>query len=142
MDKYFTANAVLSIFSKTYMELKKDLPIRPSEMGVLNIINGTPGPHTPVMLAEMLKVSKPMITAHLTSLMNKGYITKQPSLEDKRAYYILPTEKARALVKDAKKDLYRHLAQLENGLGEERFDLLVKLAEEAAGILGTAKENK
>ena len=122
--------------------LKKDLPIRPSEMGVLNIINGTPGPHTPVMLAEMLKVSKPMITAHLTSLMNKGYITKQPSLEDKRAYYILPTEKARALVKDAKKDLYRHLAQLENGLGEDRFDLLVKLAEEATNILEMAKENK
>ncbi|MBD5154984.1 MAG: winged helix-turn-helix transcriptional regulator [Oscillibacter sp.] len=142
MDKYFTANAVLSIFSKTYTELKKDLPIRPSEMGVLNIINGTPGPHTPVMLAEMLKVSKPMITAHLTSLMNKGYITKQPSLEDKRAYYILPTEKARALVKDAKKDLYRHLAQLENGLGEDRFDLLVKLAEEATNILEMAKENK
>ena len=142
MDKYFTANAVLSIFSKTYTELKKDLPIRPSEMGVLNIINGTPGPHTPVMLAEMLKVSKPMITAHLTSLMNKGYITKQPSLEDKRVYYILPTEKARALVKDAKKDLYWHLAQLENGLGEDRFDLLVKLAEEAANILETAKGNK
>ena len=142
MDKYFTANAVLSIFSKTYTELKKDLPIRPSEMGVLNIINGTPGPHTPVMLAEMLKVSKPMITAHLTSLMNKGYITKQPSLEDKRVYYILPTEKVRALVKDAKKDLYRHLAQLENGLGEDRFDLLVKLAEEAANILEMAKENK
>ncbi|MBD5169643.1 MAG: winged helix-turn-helix transcriptional regulator [Oscillibacter sp.] len=142
MDKYFTANAVLSIFSKTYTELKKDLPIRPSEMGVLNIINGTPGPHTPVMLAEMLKVSKPMITAHLTSLMNKGYITKQPSLEDKRAYYILPTEKARALVKDAKKDLYRHLAQLEEGLGEDRFDLLVKLAEEATNILEMAKENK
>ena len=42
MDKYFHANAVPSIFSKSYMELKKDLPIRPSEMGVLNIITKTP----------------------------------------------------------------------------------------------------
>ena len=33
MDKYFAANAVLSIFGKSYAELKKDLPIRPSEMG-------------------------------------------------------------------------------------------------------------
>ena len=87
-------------------------------MGVLNIITGTPGPHTPIMLAGALKVSKPMITAHLTSLMKKGYITKQPSLEDKRAYYILPTEKAYDLVQDAKEDLYRHLEQLEDGLGE------------------------
>ena len=135
MDKYFTANAVLSIFSKSYMELKKDLPIRPSEMGVLNIITQTPGPHTPLMLAEALKVSKPMITAHLTSLTNKGYITKRPSSEDKRAYYILPTQKARALVKCAKDDLYRHLDQLVDGMGEEQFDLLVKLAGEANRIL-------
>ena len=49
MDKYFTANAVLSIFAKSYMELKKDLPIRPSEMGVLNIITQIPGPHTPLI---------------------------------------------------------------------------------------------
>ena len=144
MDKYFHANAVLSIFSKSYMELKRDLPIRPSEMGVLNIITETPGPHTPIMLAELLKVSKPMITAHLSSLGSKGYITKQPSLEDKRAYYILPTEKARVLVKRAKDDLYRCLDQLVNGLGEEQFELLVKLAEEASSILavGEGKENE
>ena len=135
MDKYFTANAVLSIFSKSYMELKKDLPIRPSEMGVLNIITQTPGPHTPLMLAGALKVSKPMITAHLTSLTDKGYTTKQPSSEDKRAYYILPTEKARALVKCAKDDLYQRLDQLVDGMGEEQFDLLVKLAGEANRIL-------
>ena len=142
MDKYFAANAVLSLFGKSYAELKKNLPIRPSEMGVLNIITGTPGPHTPMMLAEALKVSKPMITAHLTSLTNKGYITKQPSPEDKRAYYILPTEKAKALVKDAKEDLYWYLEQLENGLGEERFDLLVKLAGEAINILEAAKSKE
>ena len=137
MAKFFKANAVLSVFSKNYMDLKKDLPIRPSEMGVLNIITETTGPHTPIMLAEALKVSKPMITAHLTSLTNKGYITKQPSFEDKRAYYILPTEKARALVECAKDDLYRHLEQLVDGMGEKQFDLLVKLAGEANRILET-----
>ena len=142
MEKYFAANAVLSLFGKSYAELKKNLPIRPSEMGVLNIITGTPGPHTPMMLAEALKVSKPMITAHLTSLTNKGYITKQPSPEDKRAYYLLPTEKAKTLVKDAKEDLYWYLEQLENGLGEERFDLLVKLAGEAINILEVAKSKE
>ena len=142
MDQYFAANAVLSIFCKSYMDLKKELPIRPSEMGVLNIITETPGPHTPNMLAGALRVSKPMITAHLTSLTNKGYITKQPSPEDKRAYYILPTEKAKALVKDAKEDLYWYLEQLENGLGEERFDLLVKLAGEAINILEAAKSKE
>ena len=131
MDKYFKANAVLSVFSKNYMELKKGLPIRPSEMGVLNIIAQTPGPHTSVMLAELLNVSKPMITAHLTSLSEKGYITKEQSKDDKRVYYVLPTEKALALVERAKADMNRQLEQLEDAMGEEAFRTLVDFAQRA-----------
>ena len=135
MDQYFNANTVLSIFSKNYMELKSGLPIRPSEMGVLNIITGTEGPHTPVVLGEKLKVSKPMITAHIAALENKGYITKVPSEQDKRAYYILPTDKALELVEFAKADLYGKLACLAKGLGQDGFDTLVALAEKANGIM-------
>lgn len=139
MDKYFEANAVLSVFSKNYMELKRGLPIRPSEMGVLNIITLTPGPHTPVMLAQMLGVSKPMITAHLTSLADKGYITKEPSKEDKRAYYIIPTEKALTLVESAKADMDRQLTRLMEAMGEAEFNMLVSLAQRANTVL--RKEN-
>lgn len=135
MDKYFFANAVLSVFCKNYMDLKKALPIRPSEMGVLNIISETEGPYTPVILAEMLKVSKPMITAHITSLENKGYIIKSPSPQDKRAYYILPTEKAQALVKKAKADLKHKLDWLIDGLGQDDFNALVAIAEKANKII-------
>lgn len=135
MDKYVTANAVLSIFAKNYIELKKDLPIRPSEMGVLNIITQTEGPHTPVMLADMLRVSKPMITAHIRSLESKGYITKKPCTQDKRVYYILPTEKALELVEYAKNDLNEKLEQLVKGLGSEEFDSLIELAEKANNIM-------
>lgn len=131
MDKYFKANAILSVFSKNYMELKKELPIRPSEMGVLNIITATPGPHTSVMLAELLNVSKPMITAHLTSLSEKGYITKEQSKDDKRVYYVLPTEKALALVESAKADTNRQLEGLEKAIGEEDFRTLIDLAQKA-----------
>lgn len=135
MNQYFAINAVLSMFSKNYMELKKGLPIRPSEMGVLNIITETPGPHTPVMLAELLGVSKPMITAHLTSLKNKGYITKQPSQEDKRVYYILPTEKGLELVDSAKLDMNHQIERLRDGMGQEKFDTFIMLAQEANKIM-------
>lgn len=137
MDKYFEANAVLSVFSKNYMELKKGLPIRPSEMGVLNIIAQTPGPHTPVMLAQMLGVSKPMITAHLASLADKDYITKEPSMEDKRAYHIIPTEKALALVASAKQEMDGHLSRLIDAMGQEDFNKLVSLAQAANKIMGS-----
>lgn len=142
MDKYFTANAILSIFSKYYMELKQGLPIRPSEMGVLNIITETPGPHTPVLLAGLLGVSKPMITAHLTNLSKKGYIEKKQSLEDKRIFYIFPTEKTFALVESAKADLDQHIKRLEKEMGQDEFDSLIRLAQKANKILETGREEK
>ena len=135
MERYFNANAVLSVFCKNYMELKKDLPIRPSEMGVLNIITKTDGPHSPVALAEMLGVSKPMITAHITSLEEKGYITKSPSAHDKRAYYVIPTEKAMALVESEGAKLNALLEHLSNSMGRKEFDTFVKLAAIANDIL-------
>lgn len=139
MDKYFEANAALSLFSKNYMELKKGLPIRPSEMGVLNIITGRPGPHTPVLLAQMLGVSKPMITALLTSLADKGYIIKEQSAEDKRAYYVLPTEKALELVDRVKVDMDAQLSRLADAMGQENFDAFVRLAQAANAALREEK---
>ena len=141
MDPYVYANAVFSRFSRNYMALKNDLPIRPSEMGVLNILSAVPGPHTPVMLAELLGVSKPMITAYLTALSEKGYITKEQSRDDKRVYHVLPTAKAMHLVEDARADTNAHLADLVSALGQEDFDLLIKLTQKANQAL-EAKTSK
>lgn len=135
MDRYLNANAVLSLFSKNYMELKKGLPVRPSEMGVLNIITETEGQYTPVMLAKMLHISKPMITAHINALEGKGYVKKRVSKEDKRAYYILPTTKAIELVANVKEDLNSQLMLLEETMGQERFDEMVSLMKSANEIL-------
>lgn len=135
MHSFLTANAELSKFSRNYMQLKKNLPIRPSEMGVLNIIVQTEGPHTSVMLAEMLGVSKPMITAHITALMKAGYVTKTPSPEDGRAAYILPTDRARALVAAAQKETDDQLRHMMNALGQNDFNALVTLITRANHIL-------
>ena len=142
MDLLFEANAALSLFCKNYLELKKGLPIRPSEMGVLNIITGRPGPHTPVMVAQMLGVSKPMITALLTSLAEKGYITKEPSMDDKRAYYILPTETALALVESAKQEMDGHFSQMVDVMGQDNFEALVRLAQMANNVMEANRGEK
>ncbi len=87
------------------------------------------------MLADLLSVSKPMITAHITSLEDKGYVIKEQCSQDKRAYYILPTDKALELVECAKINLYGKLECLANGLGQEEFNNLVALAEKANNIM-------
>lgn len=140
MDKFLMANAVFSKFSRNYMELKKSLPIRPSEMGVLNILAATQGPHTSVMLAERLGVSKPMITAHLASLSEKRYIVKEQSCDDKRVYYVMPTEEALQLVRSAKAEANRHLCRLVDTMGQDDFDLLIELVQKANRVLENKEE--
>lgn len=135
MDPYVYANAVLSRFSRNYMVLKKNLPIRPSEMAVLNILSVFPERHTPVMLAERLGVSKPMITALLTALWKKGYIAKEPCREDKRAYFVQLTPKAENLVASARAEADGHIDDLISALGQENFDTLVELMQRANLVL-------
>lgn len=139
MDKYFNANVIFSIFSKNYMELKKDLPIRPSEMGVLNIITKKNVLFTPLMIAELLEVSKPMITNHIIVLENKGYIVREYSKEDKRSFYVIPTEKAKELVKVTEEKMNKYLQQIENSLGKENFDKLLKMLIDTNKILKNIK---
>lgn len=142
MNKYFNANAICSIFSKNYMELKKDLPIRPSEMGVLNIITQQNGLFTPLMIAELLEVSKPMITNHIAVLEKKGYIEREYLKEDKRSFYVVPTEKAKELVKVIESKMNRYLQQIENALGKENFDKLLQMLKDTNKILKNIKEEE
>lgn len=140
MDRYAKANAVLSKFCKGYMELKKDLPIRPSEMAVLNIIVQRSGKFTPLMIAGLLDVSKPMITAHILALEKKNYIKKEPSEEDKRSFYVVPTEKAKALVVSAGEKTKKHLRYIEDELGSENYEKLLGILEDANKILTRRKD--
>lgn len=112
------------------MALKKDLPIRPSEMGVLNIITKRDGLFTPVMIAELLGVTKPMVANHISVLEEKGYITKEYSENDKRSFYIIPTDKAKKLVEETETKLNKKLINLEKKIGSKRFDELISTLEE------------
>ena len=127
MDKYINANRVLSRFSRNYMEQKKDLPIRPSEMAVLNIITQRGGQYTPLMIAELLGVSKSMIAAHIQVLSQNGYIRKEASEEDKRSFYVLPTDKAVRLTDEFKIKQTEYLKAIEAVIGETEFEELVRL---------------
>ena len=136
MTKYQIANIVFSKFSRDYAELKKDLPIRPSEMAVLNIITQRDGLFTPLMIAELLGVSKSMVTAHISVLEEKEYIYKESSGDDKRSFYVMSTDKAKELVHTAEEKLNQHLKQIEAELGEDRFALLIELLGEAQAVIG------
>lgn len=117
------------------MGLKKDLPIRPSEMAVVNIITKREGKFTPVMIAELLGVSKPMVTSHIVVLEKKGYVKKEYLAGDKRSFYILPTKKAIELADNTEAKFSICLKNLEKDLGEKNFDMLINLVDKTSQIL-------
>lgn len=131
MDKYLNANIVFSKFSRDYMGLKSGLPIRPSELAVLNIVTRREGKFTPLIIKELLGVSKPMITAHVNILEKKGYIYKEFVLKDKRSFYVMPTDRALSLVDEAERKTTEKLKEIESEIGEEKFQELIELLEKS-----------
>lgn len=135
MSRYLEASIIFSKFCNKYNNLKGDMPIRPSELGVLNIIIKREGLFTPVMIAELLEVSKPMVTTHIRRLEKLGYVYKKYSKEDKRSFFVIPTDKARLLVKEKGKELKDRLEQMETVMGREDFDNMVNLLAKANKII-------
>lgn len=129
MDKYLHANIVLSKFSRDYIDLKNNLPIRPSEMGVVNVLVKREGKLTPLAIADILGVSKTMVATHIATLEKQGYIVKQASQTDKRSFFVLPTDKAKHLVEQVDARLDAQLRFLEQTMGVDMFDALITLAD-------------
>ena len=125
----------IALFCQAYMRLRPLLPIRHSEMAVLDILCVTPGPHTPVSLADALRVSRPMVAAHLNALQTAGLITRVSSPEDGRSVYILPTKGGKKLYTEYLRANQRVVAELSQKMGTKKFDTMVKLIAQANEIL-------
>ena len=127
-------DAVLS-FCRIYMRIQPPLPIRYSQMAVLEILCSLPGPHTPVLIAEKLGVSRPMVAAHLSALQDAGYIARVSSPDDGRSVYILPTKSGKKLYAEYVGVNKRILAGLSQKMGAKKYDAFIKLISEANKIL-------
>ncbi|MBR2482721.1 MAG: winged helix-turn-helix transcriptional regulator [Alphaproteobacteria bacterium] len=123
------AGAILADFCRMYEEIGANFPIRNSEMNVMKIICSTVGPHTPVLLADMLGVSKPMVTTLINSLISQGFVAKIPSPEDGRSFYVMPTKRGRALFDKFRAERDDFLSQIKSRLGRADFDVLIDLIE-------------
>jgi DNA-binding MarR family transcriptional regulator len=81
-------------------------------------------------LAKELEVSKPSVTANVSTLIRKGYVRKVQDHEDLRAYHIVLTPKAEEFNdfhQNIHKDLVHHMAaQLDPGEIDHLAELLSK----------------
>ncbi len=79
-ENLITSADAIGLFCRLHMNTKMDIPIRPSQMGVLIFIHRSETLVSPLMISEFFKITKPSVTSMINVLEKEGYILKQPLL--------------------------------------------------------------
>lgn len=131
---------IVSRFCRLQMNMKRDIPIRPSEMGTLIYVEKSEEPVTPLMISNFFGISKPSVTDMINSLIKKKYLIKTPSDKDKRSYTVSPTQMGYELVETTFKEYVKTMELLEQKMGAQEFKLFLLLLEKANKILLRERE--
>lgn len=137
-DIIISANAV-ALFCRLQMNIKRDIPIRPSEMGVLIFIQKHGELVTPRMISSFFKISKPSVTSMINALIKKDYLIKAQSEKDGRSYTLLATEKGKELVETTYREYFKTMELLKQRMGSREFNLFIELIQRANNILAEEK---
>ena len=121
----------ISLFSRQLMHMKKELPIRSSEMGVLIYIQKQNEGVTPLMISSFFQIAKPSVTSMVNELIGKGYLDKVPSETDRRSYTVIITGKGRELVAATHSEYFRGIEMLRTKMGDKDFESFVNLIRKA-----------
>ncbi|MDF2556754.1 MAG: MarR family transcriptional regulator [Bacillales bacterium] len=145
MDEFFNGAETLSLFCRTFLNLKRNLPIRNSEMGLLIYLVRSSEANedvTSIQIGQFLKISKPMVTAMTTSLIKGDYIVRIQDENDKRSYKLIPTGKAKTLVHSTYQEYLKAFVILKEEMGEENYKRFIELADQANAIFikGNSKD--
>ncbi|MGX8851148.1 MarR family winged helix-turn-helix transcriptional regulator [Amedibacillus sp. YH-ame10] len=141
MDDFIRASEQISLFCRMNINIKRELPVRSSEMGMLIYLVKTEEEKTPIGVARFFRFTKSMATNMVTSLSASGYIEKKQSETDKRSVLLIPTDKAIQLVEDTYEEYFKMMSILKERMGEEKFSDLLALLETANDILSEGKDN-
>ena len=125
----------IGMFCRLRVNMKPNIPIRPSEMGLLIFVQKQNIEVTPRMISQFLRISKPSVTSLVNSLVNQGYLSKKPSKIDQRSYVLTMTKSGNQLVESTFEEYYKSIALLKENMGEHEFRTFIELMQKANSIL-------
>lgn len=130
-----TGADAVGMFCRLHMNSKRDLPIRPSEMGVLIFTQKQLQPVTPLQISQFFNIAKPSVSAIVKALLKQGYLIKEDSVEDKRSYQLSVTVKGSDLVASTFGEYLKNMALLKEKMGAAKFDQFIELIKLSNDIL-------
>lgn len=93
----------------------------------------------PSLLSDKLHVSRSRITAALSALRRKGFVTMEVSDEDRRRMRVLLTPEGASYLQSKQERVERYFDQLVQGLGEKNTRELTRLIELSIEIVGSGE---
>lgn len=130
----------IGMFCRLNMKVKRDLPIRASEMGVLIFTSKQDDEVTPLMISQFFKIAKPSVTSMIKPLLRLSYLEKTISMLDKRSYSLRITQKGKNLVNSTIDDYYKSIDMMIEKMGLNEFNTLIELLNKANEILEEIEE--
>ena len=141
-DIRIEAAETVSLFCRLNQRVKKELPIRSSEMGLLILLVTSEEPLSSVEAAQFFQVSKPVITAMVKSLTAKGYLGKEPRAHDRRSFLLVPERKAVELVHTTCSEYLYTMTLLQEHMGREAFVEMIRLLTQANAVIQKEEDRK
>jgi DNA-binding MarR family transcriptional regulator len=141
VDNLQLRSVLISTLSKMYeMEAFNNVAVFiQGEMHILWCLLQSPDREmNPSLLSDLLHVSRSRITAALSSLRKKGYVTMEMSEGDRRKMRVLLTPEGEAYIKLKQEIVERYFDLMIEGLGEQNVLELNRLIELAIEVV----ENK
>ncbi|WP_068496483.1 MarR family winged helix-turn-helix transcriptional regulator [Paenibacillus kribbensis] len=96
----------------------------------------------PSILSDHLHVSRSRITAALTGLRKKGYVTMEMSEQDRRRMCVRLTPEGESLIKQKQERIEGYFEALVAGLGEDDVKEFIRLIELSMSIMNSASAGK
>lgn len=132
MDNLQLRSILVTSLSRMYeMEVFNNLAVfLQGEMHILWYLLHNPEKETnPSSLSDMLHVSRSRITAALSSLRKKGYVTMEMSEGDRRRMRVMLTPTGESYIKEKQNIVERYFDLMIDGLGEKNVLELNRLIE-------------
>lgn len=96
---------------------------------------------SPSMLSDILHMTRPRITATLTTLRSKGYIETESNQEDRRRITVILTKKGLNFILDKQQSVEKYFQVFIDGLGKDDTLELIRLINLGVGIANNSDIN-
>ena len=95
----------------------------------------------PSILSDDLHMSRPRITAAISTLRKKGYVETEISKDDRRRVLVILTSEGLSFIKDKQRDVEGSFEFFVKGLGESNAMELIRLIDLTVDLMSTNENN-